>query len=128
MESKENILSYKLFLQQEYANYHLPYDRCPNEGLQRRNLQKDLPVRTIDAAVFKQLEKQQMCSFAFALAVLLHFIRYVCTNQLNHLNKNKDDCNRAKHILNSISLVTITNCNVTKTAATNCTSHCRIAD
>ena len=27
MESKENILSYKLFLQQEYANYHLPYDK-----------------------------------------------------------------------------------------------------
>ena len=27
MESKDNILSYKLFLQQEYANYHLPYDK-----------------------------------------------------------------------------------------------------
>lgn len=26
MDSKEKILSYKLFLQQEYANYHLPYD------------------------------------------------------------------------------------------------------
>lgn len=30
MESKENILSYKLFLQQEYANYHLPYDKEMN--------------------------------------------------------------------------------------------------
>lgn len=27
MESKEPILSYKLFLQQEYANFHLPYDK-----------------------------------------------------------------------------------------------------
>lgn len=26
MDSKEKILSYKLFLQQEYANFHLPYD------------------------------------------------------------------------------------------------------
>lgn len=26
MDSKEPILSYKLFLQQEYANFHLPYD------------------------------------------------------------------------------------------------------
>ena len=41
MESKENILSYKLFLQQEYANYHLPYDKEMLFYMKSRGISED---------------------------------------------------------------------------------------
>lgn len=81
MESKEPILSYKLFLQQEYANFHLPYDKEMEFYNAVRNGDFDEVKRTMKPLTSEelgQLSKNPLRNLRYHLVITIAMITRFC--------------------------------------------------
>ncbi|MCR4736421.1 MAG: helix-turn-helix domain-containing protein [Treponema sp.] len=80
-ENKEQILSYKLFLQQEYANFHLPYDKEMHFYNAVRNGDFEAVKRTMQpltSSELGRLSKNPVRNLKYHLIITIAMITRFC--------------------------------------------------